>query len=72
MKSVPKLIRRFAAILLLSAVLLVMMNVAVFAVLVAEKAPTGNNISLQYSRKNRTSVEGFAGWEISSFGRDGC
>ena len=40
MKSVPKLIRRFAAILLLSAVLLVMMNVAVFAVLVAEKAPT--------------------------------
>lgn len=40
MKSVPKLIRRFAAILMLSVILLVILNVAVLAVLVAEKAPT--------------------------------
>ena len=40
MKSVPKMIRRFVTILLLSAVLLVVMNVAALAVLVAEKAPT--------------------------------
>ena len=34
------MIRRFVTILLLSAVLLVVMNVAALAVLVAEKAPT--------------------------------
>ena len=40
MKSAAKLIRRFVSILLLSAVLLVIINVAVYAVLVSEKAPT--------------------------------
>ena len=39
MKSAAKLIRRFVSILLLSAVLLVIINVAVYAVLVSEKAP---------------------------------
>ena len=39
MKSAAKLIRRFVSILLLSAVLLVIINVAVYAVLVSEKRP---------------------------------
>ena len=43
MKSAAKLIRRFVIILLLSAVLLVIINVAVYAVLVSEK---GNNLSV--------------------------
>lgn len=46
MKSAAKLIRRFVSILLLSAVLLVIINVAVYAVLVSEKAPHGNNLSV--------------------------
>lgn len=46
MKSAAKLIRRFVSILLLSAVLLVIINVAVYAVLVSEKAAYGNNLSV--------------------------
>lgn len=39
MKSVPKLIRRFVAILLLSSVLVVVINVVVLAVLMASQSP---------------------------------
>lgn len=41
MKSIPKLIRRFVGILLLSSVLLVILNVIVLAVIASQQAPNG-------------------------------
>lgn len=69
MKSAAKLIRRFVSILLLSAVLLVIINVAVYAVLVSEKGPTETTSPYDICRKSRRGIAGLAGWHILSFGR---
>ena len=42
MKSVPKLIRRFVGILLLSSILIVIINVIAFVALMASKIPDEN------------------------------
>lgn len=67
MKSAAKLIRRFVSILLLSAVLLVIINVAVYAVLVSEKAPTETTSPYDIAEKARGGIAGLAGWHILSF-----
>lgn len=41
MKSIPKLIRRFVGIVLLSSILLAILNIIVFAVIASQQAPNG-------------------------------
>lgn len=61
MKSVPRLIRRFIAILLLSSVLLVMINVIAFAVLMASKIPDENMSPYSIAKATGTALKATEG-----------
>ena len=60
MKSVPKLIRRFVGILLLSSILIVMINVIAFVALMASKIPDENTSPYSIARETGTALKATA------------
>ena len=62
MKSVPKLIRRFVGILLLSSILIVMINVIAFVALMASKIPDENTSPYSIAQGNRNSIKSNSQW----------
>lgn len=57
MKSVPKLIRRFVGILLLSSILIVIINVIAFVALMASKIPDENTSPYSIAKETGTAVK---------------
>lgn len=57
MKSVPKLIRRFVGILLLSSILIVIINVIAFVALMASKIPDENTSPYSIAKETGTALK---------------
>lgn len=63
MKSVPKLIRRFAGILLLSSVLLLVINFMIYTIMIVSQSPDVDNspynIALETGKALQASDSGY-------------
>lgn len=57
MKSVPKLIRRFVGILLLSSVLILIINLAVFVVILAKQSPDASTSPYNIAEETGSSLQ---------------